>query len=77
MPGFKGPGLDLGDLSRLSDARKRSINPEDFDGAVGDGGRATEVTSASPARSLGQRWKISPSIEIAPGFNRKRYKDPR
>ena len=31
---------------------------------------ATEGTGASCARDLGQGWKISPSIEIAPGENR-------
>jgi hypothetical protein len=67
MTGFNGLGLHLGNLSRLSDARTRSISPENFTGAPGQGGRATEGTGASPARSLGQGWKISPSIDVAPG----------
>src|SRR3954447_9479898 len=70
MPGLKGVGLHLGNLSRLSDAQSRSISPENFDGAVGGGGRATEGTGASPARSLGQGWKVSPSIDIASGETR-------
>jgi len=60
-----GPGL--GSLSRLSDARSRSISPENRDGSVGRGGRATEGTGAECARELGEKWKVSPSIEILPG----------
>ena len=67
MTAFNGLGLHLGNLSRLSDAKTRSISPENFTGAPGRGGRATEGTGASPARSLGQGWKVSPSIDIAPG----------
>ena len=67
MDGFGGIGLGLGQLARLSDARTRSISPENFDGAAGGGGRATEGTGASPARELGQGWKVSPSVRIAPG----------
>ena len=67
MPGFNGLGLHLGNLSRLSHAKTRSISPENFDGAVGRGGRATEGTGAKPAAGLGQGWKVSPSIWIEPG----------
>jgi len=67
MTAFNGLGLHLGNLSRLSNAKTRSISPENFTGAPGQGGRATEGTGALPARSLGQGWKVSPSIDIAPG----------
>ena len=67
MAGFNGLGLHLGNLSRLSDARSRSISPENFSGAPGQGGMATEGTGKSPARSLGQGWKVSPSIDVASG----------
>lgn len=67
MSAFDGLGMSLGNLSRLSDAKTRSISPENFTGEVGGGGKATEGTGASPARSLGQGWKISPSIDVAPG----------
>jgi hypothetical protein len=70
MAGFNGLGLHLGNLSRLSDAKSRSISPENFTGEPGGGGRATEGTGASPGRSLGLGWKISPSIVIAPGDTR-------
>ena len=67
MTTFNGLGMNLGNLARLSDAQTRSISPENFDGAVGGGGRATEGTGAEAARDLGQGWKISPSVRIEPG----------
>ena len=66
MAEFGGLGMGLGNLWRVSDARTRSISPENFSGAVGQGGRATEGTGAHAARELGQGWKISPSVQIAP-----------
>lgn len=70
MPGFDGLGLHLGNLSRLSSAKSRSISPENFTGEKGKGGMATEGTGARCAQDLGQGWKVSPSIRIAPGENR-------
>src|SRR6478735_7726335 len=67
MTAFNGLGLHLGNLSRLSNAKTRSISPENFTGAPGQGGRATEGTGASPARSLGQGWKVSQSVCVNPG----------
>jgi hypothetical protein len=64
---FNGLGMHLGNLSRLSAAVTRSISPENFDGAKGAGGMATEGTGAIAARELGQGWKVSPSIAIAGG----------
>jgi len=66
MP-FNGLGMNLGNLSRLSDAESRSISPENFSGEKGKAGMATEGTGANAARELGQGWKVSPSIMIAPG----------
>ncbi|HVU10769.1 MAG TPA: glycoside hydrolase family 172 protein [Phototrophicaceae bacterium] len=62
---FDGLHLNLGNLSRLSNAVTRSISAENFNGEPGKGGMATEGTGAAHARSLGQGWKISPSINIA------------
>jgi hypothetical protein len=62
---FNGLGMHLGNLSQLSNAESRSISPENFTGAKGEGGRATEGTGANAARELGQGWKVSPSINIA------------
>ncbi len=67
MSQFNGLGLGLGPLSRLSAAQTRSISAENFTGAKGEGGMATEGTGAAAARDLGRGWKISPSITIAPG----------
>ena len=64
---FNGLGLHLGNLSRLSNAKSRSISPENFTGEVGRGGMATEGTGAKPANGLGQGWKVSPSVWVEPG----------
>lgn len=65
MNQFNGLGLGLGNISRLSKAKTRSISPENFTGEKGKGGMATEGFSAQRAEGLGQGWKISPCIEIA------------
>lgn len=70
MTGFNGLGMHLGNLSRLSNARTRSICAENFDGAKGAACMATEGTGAKAARDLGKGWKISPSIRIEPGETR-------
>src|SRR4051794_12666166 len=67
MARFNGLGMSLGNLSRLSSAKTRSISPENFSGEKGQGGRATDGTGADAARDLGQGWKLSPSIRIASG----------
>ncbi len=59
--GFNGLGMGLGTLSRLSSAQSRSISAENFDGAKGKGGMATEGTGLDVSRELGQGWKVSPS----------------
>ncbi len=64
---FNGLGMNLGNLSRLSRAKTRSISPENFSGAKSQGGMATDGTGAKVGRDLGQGWKISPSVNIAPG----------
>jgi hypothetical protein len=64
---FNGLGLNLGNISRLSDAVTRSISAENYSGEKGAGGMATEGTGAIPARILGRGWKVSPSIPV-PGL---------
>jgi hypothetical protein len=59
--------VDLRSAAILSNAVTRSISPENFDGAKGGGGRATEGTGKAPAAELGQGWKVSPSVEIPAG----------
>jgi len=64
---FNGLGMNMGNLWRLSDAKTRSISPENFTGEKGKGGMATEGTGKECARDLGQGWKISPSVRIKAG----------
>jgi len=61
---FNGIDANLGNIFRLSDAKTRSISPENFNGAKGEGGKATTGTGASAARDLGTGWKLSPSVVI-------------
>ena len=61
---FNGLGMHLGNLARISDAETRSISPENFTGAKGQGGMAETGTGAIPSRELGRGWKVSPSIHI-------------
>ena len=67
MTDFGGLGLDLGKLSRLSNAKSRSISPENFTGEKGHGGMSTDGPAANMARGLGQGWKVSPFIIVEPG----------
>src|ERR1700729_2111193 len=67
---FNGLGLHLGNLSRLSAAKTRSISPENFTGEKGARGMSTDGPAAHAAGGLGQGWKISPYIVIAPGETR-------
>ena len=73
---FTGLDMNMGNLSRLSDAQTRSISPENFTGEKGKGAMADpkkqkdqrNVANASnAARDLGVGWKINPFILINPG----------
>lgn len=73
---FNGLDMSLGNLSRLSDAKTRSISPENFTGEKGKGGMADPVAdkgrrnvanAANEARDLGKGWKVNPFIIINPG----------
>jgi hypothetical protein len=61
---FNGADVSLGNLYRLSDAKSRSISPENFTGAKGEGGKATTGTGSGASRDLGVGWKVSPSVVI-------------
>ena len=67
MPPFNGLGLHLGNLSRLSSAKTRSISPENVTGEKGKGGMAIDGPALPAARDLGQGWKVSPYVRIQPG----------
>ncbi|MDB5020286.1 MAG: hypothetical protein JWQ28_1413, partial [Pedobacter sp.] len=74
--GFNGLDMNMGNLSRLSDAKTRSISPENLNGEKGKGGMADPVknkghrnvaNAASQARDLGIGWKVNPYIIINSG----------
>ena len=64
---FNGLGMNLGNLSRLSNAETRSISPENVTGEKGKGAMSLDGLAKDCARDLGQGWKISPYIFIQPG----------
>lgn len=73
---FNGLDMNMGSLSRLSDAKTRSISPENFTGAKGKGAMADPVkdkdkrnqaNAASVARDLGKGWKVNPFIIVKAG----------
>ncbi len=73
---FNGLDMNLGNLSRLSDAKTRSISPENFTGEKGKGaladpvadkGKRNVANAANEARELGKGWKVNPFIIINPG----------
>src|SRR5665213_981628 len=61
---FNGIESNMSNIYRLSDAKTRSISPENFTGAKGQGGMATQGTGEDASRDLGQGWKVSPSVVI-------------
>ena len=61
---FNGIDAGMSNIYRLSDAKTRSISPENFSGVKGGGGKATTGTGANASRDLGQGWKVSPSVVI-------------
>ena len=65
---FNGLGMNLGNLSRLSNAKSRSISAENFTGEPGKGGMAgQEGASWEAAKDLGVGWKTSPCVRIQAG----------
>jgi hypothetical protein len=72
---FNGLEMNMGNLYRMSDAKTRSISPENFTGAKGKGGMArledkdiaNAANASNAARDLGQGWKVNPFVRIKPG----------
>mgnify|MGYP000965383600 FL=1 len=72
---FNGLDMNLGNLSRLSNAKTRSVSPENFTGEKGKGGMAkledkdkpNTANASNAARDLGQGWKVNPFVRIKPG----------
>lgn len=73
---FNGLDMNLGNLSRVSDAKTRSISPENFSGEKGKAAMADPVknrgqrnvaNAADAARELGLGWKVNPFIIVKSG----------
>ena len=73
---FNGIDMNMGTLSKLSNAKTRSISPENFTGEKGRGGMADpakqkgqrNIANAHHAsRELGVGWKVNPYVTIEPG----------
>ncbi len=72
---FNGLEMNMGNLYRLSDAKSRSISAENFTGEKGKAGMAdpkdkdipNAANAFSPARDLGQGWKVNPFVRIDAG----------
>jgi hypothetical protein len=58
----------MNDIFMLSDAKTRSISPENLTGEKGGGARCVleKGTAYNAARELGTGWKVNPYIKIAP-----------
>jgi len=65
---FDGLDTTIGNLPLLSDAKTRSIGPENFTGEKGKGGMAKlgEGSATAAAADLGLGWKVNPYVRIAP-----------
>ena len=64
---FNGLINGMNDLTKVSNAKSRSISPENFTGEKGKGGMAKDGPARNAARDLGQKWKMSPYVIIQPG----------
>jgi Protein of unknown function (DUF2961) len=72
---FNGLDMNMGNLYRLSDAKTRSVSPENFTGEKGKAGMADPANKDKPnvanasgaARDLGQGWKLNPFVRIKSG----------
>ena len=74
MSGFERLGMGLGGLPLLSDARTRSVCPENPTGEKGKGGMAVpdpgKLPFSAAASDLGQGWKVNPFHKVKPGETR-------
>jgi len=73
---FNGLDMNMSNLSRLSDAKTRSISPENYNGAKGRGGMADPKLDSGKrnvanawwsASDLGKGWKVNPFIVVEAG----------
>ncbi|MCU0393124.1 MAG: DUF2961 domain-containing protein [Thermoflexibacter sp.] len=63
---FNGLENNMSNLFRLSNAKTRSISPENFTGEKGKGGMAEKGSASDASSDLGRGWKVNPFVEIAP-----------
>ncbi|MBE0700858.1 MAG: DUF2961 domain-containing protein [Acholeplasmataceae bacterium] len=63
---FNGIVKGMGDLFKLSDAKTRSISPENLRGEKGKGGMAEvgQGSASHQASELGRGWKVNPHVHI-------------
>jgi len=68
VSGFDGLYNSLDTLHLLSNAKTRSISPENFTGEKSKGGMAKlgEGSASNAAKDLGQGWKVNPKVRIEP-----------
>jgi hypothetical protein len=73
---FNGLDMNMSNLSRLSDAKTRSISPENYSGAKGKGGMADPKLDSAKrnianawwsSSDLGKGWKVNPFIVVEAG----------
>lgn len=66
---WNGLDLNMGNLYRLSDAKSRSITPENPTGQPGAGAMCEleNGSARAAARDLGKGWKVNPYIVLQPG----------
>ena len=64
---FNGLGVNMSNLSMLSNAQTRSLCAENFTGEKGGACKATTGVSDWASSRLGVGWKVSPAVRIASG----------
>jgi hypothetical protein len=73
---FDGLDMNMSNISRLSDAKTRSLSPENYTGAKGRGGMADPKADSGKrnvanawwsSSDLGKSWKVNPFIVVEPG----------
>lgn len=66
---FNGLEMNLGNLFRVSNAKSRSVSPENYTGEKGKGGMCELENGFAKraARDLGRGWKVNPFIVLQPG----------
>lgn len=72
---FNGLDMNMGNLYRMSNAKTRSISPENFTGEKGKGGMADPIADKDKvnqanahhaSKTLGKGWKVNPYVNIGP-----------